>query len=129
MFTTIQNCITVSFRVQLVNVVFVFIDNPFNTTDVYSLKTSESLFSVFRGYRRRPVSWIGLTRNICNTLTLSWRRSYSYRNQFIDLPCKSMDWFLYDRDLHHERVKLVFLLSNVNMYHCIEKWSFPLHGM
>ena len=28
-----------------------------------------------------------------------------YRNQSIDLQRKSMDWFLYDRDLHHERVK------------------------
>ena len=31
-------------------------------------------------------------------------RSLSYRNQSIDLICKSMDWFLYDRDLRHERV-------------------------
>ena len=31
-------------------------------------------------------------------LTLSWRRSISYRNQSIDLLCKSIDWFLYDRD-------------------------------
>ena len=31
----------------------------------------------------------------------------SYRNQSIDLVCKSMDWFLYDKDLHHERVKNV----------------------
>ena len=36
------------------------------------------------------------------TLTLSWRRSLSHRNQFIDT---SMDWFLYDEDLRHERVK------------------------
>ena len=36
------------------------------------------------------------------TLTLSWRRSLSHRNQFIDT---SMDWFLYDKDLRHERVK------------------------
>ena len=32
-------------------------------------------------------------------------KSLSYRNKFIDLLCKSMDWFLYDRDLRHERVK------------------------
>ena len=38
-------------------------------------------------------------------LTLSWRRSLSYRKQSIDLQSKSMDWFLYDRDLRHERVK------------------------
>ena len=25
--------------------------------------------------------------------------------QVIDLQSKSMDWFLYDKDLHHERVK------------------------
>ena len=39
------------------------------------------------------------------SLTLSWRRSLSCRNQSIDLLCKSFDWFLYDRDLRNERVK------------------------
>ena len=38
-------------------------------------------------------------------LTFSWRRSLSYRNQSIDLHSKSIDWFLYDGDLCHERVK------------------------
>ena len=38
--------------------------------------------------------------------TLSWRRPLSYRNQSIDLLCKSMDWFLYDNSLRHERVKM-----------------------
>ena len=42
---------------------------------------------------------------ILYVLTLSWRRPLSYRNQSIDLLCKSMDWFLYDNGLHHERVK------------------------
>ena len=32
-------------------------------------------------------------------VTLSWRRSLSYRNQTIDLLNKSMGWFLYDRNL------------------------------
>ena len=36
---------------------------------------------------------------------LSWRRPLSYRNQSIDLLRKSMDWFLYDNGLRHERVK------------------------
>ena len=31
--------------------------------------------------------------------------SLSYGNQSIDLQSKSMDWFLYDRDVRHERVK------------------------
>ena len=42
----------------------------------------------------------------------------SYRNQSIALLCKSMDWFLEDRDLHHESVKKEngkkwFLILNV----------------
>ena len=40
------------------------------------------------------------------TLTFSWRRPLSYRNQPINLQSKSMDWFLYDNGLRHERVKL-----------------------
>ena len=38
-------------------------------------------------------------------LTLSWRKFLSYRNQYIDLPCKLEDWFLYDKEFCHERVK------------------------
>ena len=35
----------------------------------------------------------------------SWRRSISCRNQSTtDLQSKSMDWFLYDRDLRKERI-------------------------
>ena len=41
---------------------------------------------------------------ISKALTLSWWRPLSYRNQFIDLLRKSMDWFLYDNGLRHERV-------------------------
>ena len=33
----------------------------------------------------------------------------SNRNQSIDLFCKSMDWFLYNRDLRHERFKTLFI--------------------
>ena len=32
-------------------------------------------------------------------------KSLSYKNHTIDLQSKSMDWFLYDMDLRHERVK------------------------
>ena len=42
-------------------------------------------------------------------LTFSWQMSLLYRNQSIDLQNKSMDCFLYDRDLRHERVKFSFL--------------------
>ena len=40
-------------------------------------------------------------------LTLSWRRPIPYRNQSTDLRSKSMDWFLYDIGLRHERVNQV----------------------
>ena len=38
-------------------------------------------------------------------LGLTRKRPISYRNQSIDLQSKSMDWFLYDIGLRHERVK------------------------
>ena len=39
------------------------------------------------------------------SLTLSWRRALSYRNQSTDLQSKSKDWFLYENGIRHERVK------------------------
>ena len=44
-------------------------------------------------------------------LTLSWRGPLPYRSQSIDLQSKSMDWFLYNNGLSHERVKLFLNLS------------------
>ena len=38
------------------------------------------------------------------SLTISWRRPLSYRNQSNDLLRISMDWFLYGSGLRHERV-------------------------
>ena len=54
--------------------------------------------------------WIMISSSSGNTftrlvVTLSRRRPLSYRNQSIDLQSKSMDWFLYDNGLRHERVK------------------------
>ena len=40
-------------------------------------------------------------------LNLSLRKPLSNRNQSIDLHSNSMDWFLYDIGLRHERVKLL----------------------
>ena len=52
--------------------------------------------------------FFGFQLQVC--LTLFWRMFLSYRSQSIELLCKSMDWFLYNRNLHHERV---------NMYVCM----------
>ena len=48
-------------------------------------------------------------------LTFSWRWSLSYRNRFIDLGYKSIDWFLCNRNLRHERVKsqLGFIVTSI----------------
>ena len=54
------------------------------------------------------------------SLTLSWRRPLSYRNQFIDLLCKSMDWFLYDNGLRHERVNYPLVVFT----QCLSSWIF-----
>ena len=35
------------------------------------------------------------------------------RNQFIDLLYKSMNWFLYDRGLGHERVNYPIVISSI----------------
>ena len=43
----------------------------------------------------------------CDTLTLSWRRPLSYKTN--PLLRKSMDWFLNDNGLRHERVKGKFV--------------------
>ena len=48
--------------------------------------------------------FIDIKLNRIEFLTLSWRRPLSYRNESLDLQSKSVDWFLYDNDLHHERV-------------------------
>ena len=66
-------------------------------------------------------SWISFAENLVivllmlivteEYLTLSWRRTLSYRNQSIDLVCIPMDWFLYDNDHRHERVKI---MSNIH---------------
>ena len=41
-------------------------------------------------------------------LSLSLRRFRSYRNQSIDLLCKSVNCSLHDRDLRHKAVKVAF---------------------
>ena len=55
-------------------------------------------------------------------LTLSWRRCLSSRNKSTDLQGKSMDWFLYDRELRHERAKDPCNFSKRRH----QSWCFPL---
>ena len=52
----------------------------------------------------------------CNVLTLSWRSPYHIETSpLIDMQSKPMDWFLYDRDLRHERVNRKLLTHSCKM--------------
>ena len=53
----------------------------------------------------REISERALKHAIVNSFITG---SLSYRNQSSDLLCKSMDWFLYEKDLRNERVKKQF---------------------
>ena len=97
-----------------------------------SKKIRKQKTRVFRGYIKKPVAlnrlsewkpkhrkvdltfflvWLfpfphvikKISSKFLSELTLSWRRCLLYRNQYIDLENKSMDWFLYNRNLHYER--------------------------
>ena len=59
----------------------------------------------------------------CLKLILSWWRSLSYRSQSTDLLCKSMKWFLYDRDLRHEKVNKCFAKAINRYLNVIVKFS------
>ena len=52
-------------------------------------------------------------------MILPWWRFLSYRNQSIDLQSKSMDWFLYDGALRHERVQDIFKITSAFEKTCV----------
>ena len=52
-------------------------------------------------------NWLKKQINVKKDAINSFMREFlSYKNLSIDFLCKSMNWFLYDRDLRHRRVKL-----------------------
>ena len=87
-----------------------FLRTPFFIQHVWWLLLSKIYFALlpfthfnFAWYWEYPIKQIF---HAILRLTLSWRWPLSYRNQSIDLESKSMDWFLYDRDLHNETVHI-----------------------
>ena len=98
-------------------------------------------FIISTGYMHTTQRYIHITRvtfiysnsfNVtisCHALTLSWRRPLSYRNQSIDLLCKSMDWFLYHNGLRHERVNIVSHepRQNFSLYPVMSQWILALN--
>ena len=65
--------------------------------------------------------WNGLMINFFMTY------SRSYRNQFMDLQSQSINWFLYYRDLHPERVKkrkvITWLIHFIQLFLYLQKTS------
>ena len=55
---------------------------------------------------------VSIFLTLAATLTPSWQSFLSRRNNSIDLQSKSMDWFLYDSDVRHEKVKLLQILED-----------------
>ena len=99
-----------------VRVLFFFVNRErrFFTVDV------ETYF-VFCGMETE-ISSLRLQEKVQWLLTLSLQRSLSYKNQSSDLHCKWMDWFLYDKGLHHERFKSIEINGNsgtkwMNLFH------------
>ena len=64
---------------------------------IYAALKTENLWFEKWVYENGKFTW--------NGLTLSWQKPLTLRNHIIDLQRKSMDWFLYDTDLCHERIK------------------------
>ena len=67
--------------------------NPFDYLSGHA-RSSHRRCSV-KGVRRNFVKFTG--KHLCQSLFIT--------STIVLLPCKSVDWFLYDRDLRHERVK------------------------
>ena len=72
---------------------------------------AEYLLFLYLLNQQPSVCHVIFSSSISWQLTLSWRRFLSYRNQSIDLLCKLMNWFLYDRYLRHERVRDYFYIN------------------
>ena len=94
----------------------------------YRLLIRGRQFTIGRNSCYQPVSVMNL--NITHSTSFNsfmTERSVSYRNQSINLLCKSKDWFLYDRDLRHERKVTLFLfcLTIGNMTQCTTLHDFP----
>ena len=86
---------------------------------------SHELVGVMQKFKNNQFRLFPLVESKANiskriSLTLSWRRSLSHRNQSIDLLSKLIDWFLQERNLLHERV------NQFNPFHYSGLFLYPL---
>ena len=69
--------------------------------------------SIILSYSRNISQWIHASSR---ALTPSWWKFLSHRNQPYDLFCKSMDWFLCNKDLRYEIFYLAFLSGMLTIH-------------
>ena len=96
---------------------------------ISSLIVTKQVFSTWQVVKLSILMAFAIRKSFHLLLTLSWRRSLSYRNQSIDLQSKLIDWFLYNRDLRHERVKdsrLIFQFNRTHKQDCLLYPSFRI---
>ena len=83
--------------------------STFFTEHIWTTASKKMTFRLWFSWRFSEIlksfSWKCSIGSVGVWLTFSWRKSLYYRSESIDLQSKSMDWFLYGRDLRHERVK------------------------
>ena len=97
----VQGVVLVSFLLDL---------NYFSrgTNECFQIQLAKRCLKLWKKTRLiwRIVLWVGSKVIIALAAQLLWPRPLSYRNQSIDLLSKSIDWFLYDNGLRHERVNV-----------------------
>ena len=99
--------------------------NSFNATGLflYLLKKSGNHWfsDAFRGCRkivtRNELNKNMLWKSYAIVISLLWLRSISYWSQSIDLLCKSVGWFQYDREIRHKSVvRSLILFMNIILF-------------
>ena len=121
-------CFYPIFIVKYFNILFRTFFTPFCCCSIYILKVKFCFkYKSKTGYTHRKssnenVSWIKKYKFNKKYFMLNIHffclhsfitEAVIYRNQSIDLRSKSMDWFVYDNGVRHERVKV---------------WGLPLNG-
>ena len=82
--------------------------SPVKTKDKANINTAPKVHELLEKEDKISKLWANSKYEFFISLTPSWRTSLLYKNQSIGLLCKSMEWFLYDRDVCHEKVNTMY---------------------
>ena len=82
--------------------------SPVKTKDKANINTAPKVHELLEKEDKISKLWANSKYEFFISLSPSWRTSLLYKNQSIGLLCKSMEWFLYDRDVCHEKVNTMY---------------------